>query len=123
MAYKPNTTQRTGCAASFCWVCNLLFAIFKHYRSTMLLTLSCMFRNPTSLNSEVSLNLYLLGKWPFFLNFVSHPNIKLIFTFLFPCMYHVYVCTNGASFFNLKKNKLDLFFSFCSLYTTNGLKR
>jgi hypothetical protein len=89
----------------------------------MLLTLSCMYRNPTSLNSEVTLNLYLLGKWPFFIYFISLPNIKLIFTFLFPCMYPVYLCTNGALFFNLEnKNKLDLFFSFCALYTTDGLK-
>jgi hypothetical protein len=109
------------------WDAALFFVGFVTYyllssiiRCTMLLSLSCMFRNPTSLNSEVTLNIYLLGKWTSFY-FVSLTNVKLISTFIFPCMYHVYVCTNGPSFFKLEKNKLGLFFSFYALYTTNGL--
>ena len=76
------------------------FCHFLCIRCTMLSTLSCMFRNHTSLNSEVTLNPYLLVKCVLHFLFISKHQITFIFFLwcFFPQQYIVWTAIARQSF-------------------------
>ena len=84
----------------------LIICHFQCIRCTMLSTLSCMFRNHTSLNSEVILNPYLLVKCAlhFFFHFLTSNHIHIFLVMLFsPAIYSL----NSYCKAEFLYNKLD----------------